>query len=107
MRVVVRGRIRCVRGVTLQIEEQLEARPRRDGRTEVRARYRTYHAWRAAGGERRLLFRYDSSHGAPLHLHVADPSTGEETGRIEVSPGELPNLDQLIRYAAELAARAR
>lgn len=105
-RVDIEGRIRCVYGVSLHVRKSLGARLRRDGRPEVRGIYYNYHAWRADGGERRYLFRYDNSHGG-LHLHAFDPATGEETGTAPVRPGELPNLDQLIRRAVGLAARGR
>ena len=106
VRADITGRIRCVNGVSLRVSESLEARTRRDGRAEVRGVDYTCHAWRAGGGERRYLFRYDNSHGG-LHIHAFDPATGEETGTAPVRRGELPNLDQLIRRAVGLAARGR
>ena len=104
-RVRVEGRIRCAFGASVYADTRLEARTRRDGRTEVRGVDYTYHAWRDAGSERRVLFRYDMAHGG-LHLHLPDPATGEETGRTPVSLEALPDLDQLIRYAVALARGA-
>ena len=105
-RVRVEGRIRCAFGASVYADTRLEARTRRDGRTEVRGVDYTYHAWRDAGSERRVLFRYDMAHGG-LHLHLPDPATGEETGRTPVPLEALPDLDRLLRYAVALAARER
>lgn len=102
----VEGRIGCAFGASVYADTRLEARTRRDGRTEVRGVDYTYHAWRDAGSDRRVLFRYDMAHGG-LHLHLPDPATGEETGRTPVSLEALPDLDLLIRYAVALAARER
>lgn len=130
----VEGRIGCAFGAFVYVDTRLEARTRRDRRTEVRGVDYTYHAWRGAGSDLRMLFRYDMAHGglaagkryheaaaalprasrgrsprrrAPPHLHLPDPATGEETGRTPVPLEALPNLDQLIRYAVALAARER
>ena len=59
----IEGRVQCALGVTVYVDKWLEARTRRDGRTEVRGVDYTYHAWRGAGSELRMLFRYDMSHG--------------------------------------------
>ena len=100
------GRIGCASGASVYAGTRLEARTRRDGRTEARGFDYTFHAWRDAGSERRMLLRYDMAHGG-LHLHLPDPATGEETGRTPVSLEALPDLDLLIRYAVALAARER
>ena len=101
----IAGRIRCLGGLLLDVEEYLELRLLQ-GRLRVRPVTYSYHV-RIGGQRSRNIFRYDNFHAYSRerhpdahHKHRFDPRTGRE-----VTPPEWIGAErapQLVDVLAEL-----
>lgn len=98
----IRGRIRCDRGLFIDVDKTLQV----NERGQVRTIKYSYHAG-MEGPDDRPIFRYDNAHtyrghADEHHKHSRDPSTWEEFGRpIWVGRDQWPHLNDIIEELRE------
>lgn len=96
--VYIRGLLTCSNGVMIRVNKELEVSRNNSGHLYVRGRDYAYHAWFKATNQEILRYDMAHQHQAGLHVHLVDPTTGEEQVTA-IERDQLPTLGDFVRIA--------